>query len=169
MVLSGALLASPAFADEDHAFTLDVQEPEPVAPGADGRITYTVTNTSGEAIDGIQINIMVPPDVDLELDPTNCKNIGVSSHGGDLISCDFTGPMGKFAPGESKDLEKTFTVAADAPEGENLGAVGGLVVPLEDGAPTEDWNDTEGPNVDRADIKTSSGGAWDQLKGMFGF
>ncbi len=45
------------------------------------------------------------------------------------------------------------------------------MVPIVDGETTEDPTDIEGPNVDYAEITTSAGsaGAWDQLKGFFGF
>jgi hypothetical protein len=171
MALGGALLASPAFADEDHAFTLDIKDPEPIAPGTEGLITYELTNTSDKAVEGILINISLPPDVVLNADPNHCQKTDTNAEGGDIGSCNFTGGMGAFAPGESKTLEASYTVAEDAPESANLGKVGALVVPLEGGEPTEDWSDLEGPHVDQAEITTSAGsaGAWDQLKSVFGF
>jgi hypothetical protein len=171
MALTGALLASPAFADEEHAFTLDIQDPAPVAPGTDGVITYTLTNTSGEAIDGFLINISIPPAVGLNLDPDNCEKFDTNREGGDMVRCTFTGGIGKFAPGESKVLEKSYTVAADAPEQTSLGELGANVVPIVNGDTTEDPTDIKGPHVDYTEITTSaaSAGAWDQLKSFFGF
>jgi hypothetical protein len=171
MALSGALLASPAFADEEHAFALDILEPAPIAPGTDGHISYELTNTSGEAIDGILIRISLPPDVALKANPDHCQKTGKNAEGGDEGHCSFTGGIGAFAPGESKALEVGYTVAADAPEGESLGKVGALVVPIEGGEPTEDKDDLSGSHVDQAEITTAaaSAGAFDQLKSFFGF
>lgn len=171
MALSGALLASPAFADEEHAFTLEIQEPQPIAPGTEGRITYELTNRGDEATDGVLINVSLPPDVVLNFDPAHCQKTGTNDEGGDLVSCNFSNEIGKFAPGESKTSEASYTVAADAPESTSLGEVGALAVPLEQGEPTEDWSDLEGSHVDQAEITTSAGsaGTWDQLKGLLGF
>lgn len=171
MALSGALLASPAFADEEHAFKLDIQDPEPIAPGTDGIITYELTNTSSEATDGFLINISIPPTVDLNLDPDNCEKFDTNREGGDMIRCTFVGGIGTFAPGESKVLEKSYSVAADAPESSSLGQIGANVVPIVAGEPTEDLRDIKGSHVDYSEITTSAGstGAWDQMKGFFGF
>jgi hypothetical protein len=171
MALSGALLASPALADEDHAFKLDIKDPAPTAPGTEGLIAYELTNTSDKAIDGFLINISIPPTVDLNLDADNCEKFDTNREGGDMIRCTFVGGIGKFAPGESKVLEKSFSVAADAPQSGSLGQVGANVVPIVDGEPTEDPTDIKGTHVDYAEITTSAGsaGAWDQLKGFFGF
>jgi hypothetical protein len=171
LALSGALLASPALADEGHAFKLDIREPAPVAPGTDGVITYELTNTSGEAIDGFLINVSVPPAVDLNLDPDNCEKFDTNREGGDMVRCTFVGGIGTFAPGESKVLEKSYSVAADAPESASLGKIGANVVPIVGGAPTEDPTDIRGSHVDYAEITTSAGsaGAWEQMKAFFGF
>ncbi len=171
MVLGGAFLASPAFADEDHAFALDVQDPAPVAPGSEGLISYTLTNTSGETTDGFLINVSLPPAVDLNLDPNNCEKFDTNRDGGDMIRCTFVGGIGTFAPGESKVLEKSFTVAADAPQSASIGQIGANVVPIVDGRPAEDPTDIKGSHVDYAEITTStdSGNAWDQLQSFFGF
>jgi hypothetical protein len=171
MALSGALLASPALADEDHAFKLNIKDPAPTAPGTDGIVTYELTNTSGEATDGFLINISLPPAVDLNLDPNSCEKFSTNREGGDMFRCTFTGGIGKFAPGESKVLEKSYTVAADAPESASLGQVGANVVPIVNGETTEDPTDIKGPHVDYAEITTSAGsaGAWNQLKAFFGF
>ncbi len=171
MALSGALLASPAFADEDHAFKLDIKDPAPIAPGTDGIISYELTNTSSEAADGFLINISLPPAVDLNLDADNCAKFSTNREGGDMFRCTFIGGIGRFAPGESKVLEKSYSVAADAPESASLGNVGANVVPIVNGEPTEDPTDIRGPHVDYAEITTSaaSAGAWNQLKSFFGF
>jgi hypothetical protein len=168
---TGTVLASPAFADEDHAFTLDIQDPEPIAPGTEGLITYELTNNGGEATDGVLINVSLPPDVVLNVDPAHCQKTGSNPEGGDLVSCNFSNEVGKFAPGETKTSEASYTVAADAPASASLGEVGALAVPVEGGEPTEDWSDLEGSHVDQAEITTSAGGSagtWDQLKGLFG-
>lgn len=171
MVLGGALLAAPAFADEGHAFALDIQDPAPVAPGSEGLVSYTLTNTSGEATDGFLINVSLPPTVELNLDPNNCEKFDTNRDGGDMIRCTFAGGIGAFAPGESKVLEKSFTVAADAAAGASLGQIGANVVPIVDGEPTEDPTDIKGSHVDYAEVTTSDGsaGAWGQLKSLFGF
>jgi hypothetical protein len=171
MALSGALLASPAFADEEHAFTLDIKDPEPIAPGADGIISYELTNTSDEATDGFLINISIPPDVVLNLDADNCEKFDTNREGGDMVRCTFVGGIGEFAPGESKVLEKSYSVATDAPESASLGKIGANVVPIVAGEPTEDPTDIKGTHVDYAEITTSaaSAGAMDQLKAFFGF
>jgi hypothetical protein len=171
MALSGALLASPALADEEHAFTLDIKDPEPIAPGTDGIISYELTNTSDEATDGFLINISIPPAVALNLDADNCEKFDTNREGGDMVRCTFVGGIGKFAPGESKVLEKSYSVAADAPESASLGKIGANVVPIVAGGPTEDPTDIKGTHVDYAEITTSSGsaGAMDQLKAFFGF
>jgi hypothetical protein len=171
MALSGALLASPALADEGHAFRLDIRDPEPIVPGTDGIITYELTNTSDDAADGFLINISIPPAVDLELDPNNCEQFSTNREGGDMVRCTFIGGIGTFAPGESKVLEKSYSVAADAPESASLGKIGANVVPIVDGEPTEDPTDIKGSHVDYAEITTSAGstGAWGQLKSFFGF
>jgi hypothetical protein len=171
MALSGALLASPAFADEEHAFTLDIKDPEPTAPGTDGIITYELTNTSDEATDGFLINISIPPAVVLNLDADNCEKFDTNREGGDMVRCTFIGGIGKFAPGESKVLEKSYSVATDAPESASLGKIGANVVPIVAGEPTEDPTDIKGTHVDYAEITTSaaSAGAMDQLKAFFGF
>jgi hypothetical protein len=165
------ILASPAFADEDHSFRIDIQEPDPVAPGTEGLITYRLTNTGDEATDGVLINVSLPPDVVLNFDPLHCQKTGSNPEGGDLVSCNFSDGFGAFAPGETKTSQASYTVAADAPESASLGKAGALAVPLENGEPTEDWTDLDGPHVDEAEITTSEGsaGAWDQLKGLFGF
>lgn len=170
MGLTCAVLASPAFADEEHAFTIEIQEPEAIAPGTEGRITYELTNVGDKATDGVLINVSLPPDVVLNFDPAHCQKTGSNPEGGDLVSCNFSNEVGKFAPGESKTSEASYTVAADAPESASLGEVGALAVPLEDGEPTEDWSDLEGSHVDKAEITTSEGsaGAWGGLKGLFG-
>lgn len=169
--LSGAILASPAFADEEHAFTIDIKDPEPVAPGTEGLITYELTNVGDKATDGVLINVSLPPDVVLNFDPAHCQKTGSNPEGGDLVSCNFSNEVGKFAPGETKTSQASYTVTADAPESTSLGEAGALAVPLENGEPTEDWTDLEGAHVDRAEITTAAGsaGAWDQLKGLFGF
>jgi hypothetical protein len=171
MALSGALLASPAFADEEHAFTLDIKDPEPIAPGTDGIITYELTNTSDEATDGFLINISIPPTVVLNLDADNCEKFDTNREGGDMVRCTFIGEIGQFAPGESKVLEKSYSVAADAPESASVGKIGANVVPIVAGEPTEDPTDIKGTHVDYAEITTSAGsaGGWDQLKAFFGF
>jgi hypothetical protein len=48
--ISGTFLASPAFADEDHAFTIDIQQPAAVAPGTSGLLSFEITNESGKAV-----------------------------------------------------------------------------------------------------------------------
>jgi hypothetical protein len=172
MALGGALLASPAFADEENAFTLDIKDPAPVAPGADGVITYTLTNTSDNATDGFMIYISVPSGVDFDLDPNTCTETDHDPEGGEVVvRCNFDGGIGQFAAGESKVLEKSYTVAADAPESASLGQVAALVVPSVDGEATEAPTDRGGSNEDRAEITTSAGsaGSWDQLKSFFGF
>jgi hypothetical protein len=155
MALSGALLASPALADEEHAFTLDIKDPAPVAPGADGVITYTLTNTSDEATDGFQIRVSAPKTVSLDFGGTRCDKRATSAG----TTCYVTGEMGTFAPGETKVLEKSYSVAADAPQSANLGKVEARVVPIVDGKPTEDLTDSDGPHVDNAQITTSAGPA----------
>lgn len=172
MALSGALLASPAFADEEHAFTLDINDPAPVARGADGVLTYELINTSDEAIDGFMIYISIPSGVEFDLDPNNCKETPIDPEGGEVVvRCNFDGGIGQFAAGESKVLEKSYTIAADAPESPSLGQVKALVVPSADGDATEAPTDRGGSNEDYAEIMTSAGsaGAWDQMKGLFGF
>src|SRR5688572_30229169 len=155
MALSGALLASPALADEEHAFTLDIHDPAPVAPGADGVITYTLTNTSDEATDGFLIMVSAPKTVSLDFGGTRCDRRALSAG----TTCWVTGEMGEFAPGETKVLEKSYSVAANAPESASLGEVEAVVVPIVDGKPTEDKNDKDGPNTDSAAITTSGGSA----------
>jgi hypothetical protein len=170
MALSGAFLASPAFADEGHAFNLDILDQEPIAPGASGVLTYELTNTSSETLDGFLINISMPLTVDLELDPNNCEKFDTNREGGDMVRCTFIGGIGQFAPGESKVLEKSYSVAADAPESSSLGKIGANVVPIMDGETTEDPTDIKGSHVDYAEVSTSSGsaGAWDQMRSFFG-
>jgi hypothetical protein len=169
--LSGALLASPAFAAEEHAFEIDIQDPEPIAPGTEGLITYDLTNTGDEATEGVLINVSLPPDVVLNFDATQCQKTGQNAEGGDLVSCNFSNELGRFAPGESKTSQASYTVAADAPESASLGKVGALAVPVENGEPTEDWSDLEGSHVDQAEITTASGSAGpvEQLRSFFGF
>lgn len=171
MALSGAFLASPAFADEGHAFNLDIQDQEPIAPGTSSVLIYELTNTSSEALDGFLINISMPPTVDLELDPTNCEKFDTNREGGDMVRCTFIGGIGRFAPGESKVLEKSYSVATDARESSSLGKIGANVVPIVDGETTEDPTDIKGSHVDYAEVSTSSGsaGAWDQMRSFFGF
>lgn len=172
MALGGALLASPAFADEENAFTLDIKDPAPVAPGADGVVSYELTNTSGEATDGFMIYISIPSGVNFDLDPNNCTETDHDPEGGEVVvRCNFDGGIGQFAAGESKVLEKTYTIAADAPASSSLGQVQALVVPSVGGEATESPTDRGGSNEDQAEITTSAGsaGAWDQLKGLFGF
>jgi hypothetical protein len=172
MALGGALLASPAFADEENAFTLDIKDPAPVAPGADGVITYTLTNTSDNATDGFMIYISIPSGVNFDLDPNTCGETDHDPEGGEVVvRCNFDGGIGQFAAGESKVLEKSYTVAADAPEQTSLGELGANVVPIVNGDTTEDPTDIKGPHVDYTEITTSaaSAGAWDQLKSFFGF
>jgi hypothetical protein len=173
MALSGALLASPAFADEEHTFALDIQDPAPVARGADGVLAYTLTNTSGEATDGFMIYISIPSGVNFDLDPNTCtERPDIDPEGGEVVvQCNFDGGIGQFAAGESKVLEKSYTIEEDAPESESLGQVKALVVPSVNGEATETPTDRGGSNEDRAEITTSAGsaGAWDQLKGFFGF
>jgi hypothetical protein len=152
MVLSGALLASPALADEEHAFTLDIAAPAPVAPGADGVITYTLTNTSDQATDGFRIRVSAPKTVSLDFGGTRCDKRGTVAG----TTCTVTGEMGTFAPGETKVLQKSYTVVAGAPESANLGKVEARVVPIVGGKPTEDLNDKDGPHVDSAEITTSA-------------
>ncbi len=151
MALSGALLASPALADEEHAFTLDIKDPAPVAPGADGVITYTLTNTSDEATDGFLIMVSAPKTVNIDFGGTRCDKRATSAG----TTCYVTGEMGKFAPGQTKVLEKSYTVVAGAPGSASLGKVEAVVVPIVDGKPTEDKNDQDGPNTDSAEITTS--------------
>jgi hypothetical protein len=155
IALSGALLASPALADEEHAFTLDIKDLAPVAPGADGVITYTLINTSDEATDGFQIMVSAPKTVSLDFGGTRCDKRATSAG----TTCYVTGEMGKFAPGETKVLEKSYRVAATAPESASLGKVEATVVPIVGGKPTEDKNDKDGPNTDSAEITTSAGSA----------
>jgi hypothetical protein len=155
MALSGALLASPALADEEHAFTLDIKDPAPVAPGADGVITYTLTNTSDQATDGFLIRVSAPKTVSLDFGGTRCDKRGTNVG----TTCTVTGEMGKFAPGETKVLQKSYTVAAGAPESASLGKVEARVVPIVGGKPTEDPTDKDGPHVDSAEITTSAGSA----------
>ena len=167
--IGGALLASPAVADEDHAFAIDIQEPDPVNPGASGLISYTLTNTSNEAVDGVLMNISLPPHVSLNTD-SHCQQTGRNPEGGQLISCNFSDKLGKFAAGGTRSGTNDFTVAANAPRSTTLGELGVLVVPLEKGKPTEDWKDLDGGHVDRVDIKTGSGSAsaWENLRSFFG-
>jgi len=155
MALSGALLASPALADEEHAFTLDIKDLAPVAPGADGVITYTLTNTSDEATDGFLIRVSAPKTVRLDFSGTRCDR-QATSYG---TTCTVTGEMGQFAPGETKVLQKSYTVAAGAPGSASLGEVEARVVPIVDGKPTEDPSDKDGPHVDSAEITTSASSA----------
>jgi hypothetical protein len=172
MALSGTLLAAPAFADEEHAFTLDIKDPQPVAPGADGVITYELTNSSAEPTDGFMIYISIPSHVDLDLDPTACVETDIDPEGGEVVvRCNFAGEIGKFAAGETKVLEKSYTITADAPESASLGRIAALVVPSEDSEATESPTDRRGSNEDWAEIETASAstGAWDQMKGLFGF
>lgn len=172
MALSGTLLAAPAFADGGPAFALDIKDPQPVAPGADGVITYELTNTSAEPTDGFMIYISIPSHVDLDLDPTTCVETDIDPEGGEVVvRCNFAGETGKFAAGETKVLERTYTVSADAPPSANLGRIAALVVPSEGSEATESPNARGGSNEDRAEIETApaSTGAWDQMKGLFGF
>jgi hypothetical protein len=170
MVLSGALLASPAFADEDHAFSLDIQEPAAVAPGSEGVISYTLTNTSAEATDGFMIYISVPSGVNFDLDPNSCTETEHDPEGGEVVvRCNFDGGIGQFAAGESKVLEKSYTIAADAPESASLGQAKALVVPSVNGEATEAPADRGGSNEDSAEITTSGGSPLDQLRSFFGF
>jgi hypothetical protein len=170
MVLSGAFLASPAFADEGHTFNLDISDQAPIAPGAGGILTYQLTNTSNEAVDGFLINLSMPPTVDLELDPNNCEKFGTNREG-DMVSCTFIGGIGQFGPGESKTLTKSYSVAADALASSSLGNIGANVVPIVNGETTEDPTDIKGPHVDYVEVSTSSGsaGALGQLRSLFGF
>lgn len=151
MALSGALLASPALADEEHAFTLDIHDPAPIAPGTDGVITYTLTNTSDKATDGFLIKISAPNTVSLDFGGTRCDKRRPTAG----TTCHVTGEMGRVAPGETKVLEKSYTVTAGAPASANLGKVEAVVVPIVGGKPTEDKNDEDGPNTDSAAITTS--------------
>ena len=169
MALSGALLAAPASAHAEHAFTLDIKDPQPVAPGADGVLTYELTNTSGQATDGFLIRFSAPKNVSADFGSTPCKKFDTNAEGGPMIECAVTGEMGRFAPGQSKALEKSYTVAEDAPESTSLGKVGALVVPIVDGEIKEDATDLDGPNVDYAEITTAgSANAWDQMRSFFG-
>jgi hypothetical protein len=168
---ASAVFSSPAFADEEHAFELEIQEPEPIAPGTEGLINYQLTNVGDKATDGVLINVSVPPDVTLNFDANHCQKTGTNPEGGDLVSCNFSNELGKFAPGETKTSQASYTVAADAPESASLGKVGALAVPLEEGEPTEDWTDLEGSHVDQVEITTGAGsaGPLDQLRSFFGF
>jgi hypothetical protein len=155
MALSSTLLASPALADEGHAFTLDIKDPAPVAPGADGVITYTLTNTGDETTDGFLIKVSAPRTVSIDFGTTRCDRRATSAG----TTCYVTGEMGEFAPGETKVLEKSYTVSADAPESASIGTVEAVVVPIVDGKPTEDKSDQDGPNTDSAAITTSASSA----------
>jgi hypothetical protein len=167
--LGSAFIASPAVADEEHAFDIEIQEPDAVAPGASGLISYTLTNASDEPTDGVLMNISLPPQVTLNTD-SHCQQTGQNPEGGQLISCNFSDAAGKFAPGETFSGRNDFTVAADAPQSASLGKLGALVVPLEKGEPTEDWTDLEGDHVDWVEIKTAAGsaGPLEQLRAFFG-
>ncbi len=168
--ISGTLLASPAFAGEDHVLKIDIREPDAVAPGASGLLSFDMTNTGDEAIDGVLLNVSLPPQVTLRTD-SHCQQTGQNPEGGQLISCSFTDAQGKFAPGETRSGTNDFAIAADAPHSASLGKLGALIVPLENGEPTEDWKDLEGDHVDWVEITTAAGsaGALDQLKAIFGF
>jgi hypothetical protein len=112
----------------------------------------------------------MPPTVDLNLDD-NCEKFDTNREGGDMVRCTLVGGIGAFAPGESKVLEKSFTVAADAAESGSLGQIGANVVPIVDGEPTEDPTDIKGSHVDYAEVTSSAGssGTWGQLRSFFGF
>jgi hypothetical protein len=149
---------------------IDVHEPDPVAPGASGLISFNMTNTSDMAVNGVLMNVSLPPSVTLHTD-SHCEQTGQNPEGGQLISCNFSDAQGKFAPGETRSGTNDFAVAADAPAGTDLGKLGALIVPLENGEPTEDWEDIEGDHVDRVEITTTEGsaGAWDRLRSALGF
>jgi hypothetical protein len=168
--IGGTLLASPAFADEEHTLTIDIQEPDAVAPGTSGLLSFDFTNTGDKATDGILLNVSLPPYVTLRTD-SHCEQTGQNPEGGQLISCSFNDAQGQLAAGETRSGTNDFTVAADAPESASLGELGALIVPLENGEPTEDWKDLEGDHVDWVEITTAAGsaGALDQLKALFGF
>jgi hypothetical protein len=99
--------------------------------------------------------VSAPKTVSLDFGGTRCDK-RATSHG---TTCYVTGEMGKFAPGETKVLEKSYTVVPAAPESASLGKVEAVVVPIVGGKPTEDKNDQDGPNTDAAEITTSGGSA----------
>jgi hypothetical protein len=170
---SRSRITKAAVADEEHAFDIEIQEPGPVAPGASGLISYTLTNTSDKFIDGILFNISLPPGVSVNTDSRYCVDVGAkNSEGGQMISCQFKDELGKFNPGETQESQTDFSIAADAPVSTDLGDLRALVVPLdEDGGAAEDENDLEGPNVDKAKIVTADApaGPLDRLRAFFGF
>jgi hypothetical protein len=116
------------------------------------------------------MNVSLPPHVTLHTD-AHCQQTGENPEGGQLISCSFDDQLGKFGPGETKSGTNDFAIAADAPRSASLGKLGALVVPLENGEPTEDWTDLEGDHVDRVEITTAadSAGAWGRLRSFLGF
>jgi hypothetical protein len=84
------------------------------------------------------------------------RHVVRTPRGGQLISCSFNDQLGTFAPGETRSA--------------SLGTLGALVVPLENGEPTEDWTDLGGAHVERVEITTAgSTGAWGRLRFFPGF
>ena len=149
------LFASPAQAAAEPALYASISEPAPVAPGGRGEVEYKVTNVSNRATEGTLLNISLPPNVSLESD-ARCRRVGFNDNGGELISCSLSDELGKFAPGETKVARNTpFFIDASAPKSTELGHLEALVVPLENGYPTESPNDLDGYNYVSTPITTS--------------
>lgn len=158
---AGALaLTTPAAADpgSGHALQATITKPAAVAPGGSGSFHYSVQNVSGQATDGVLMNVAIPryvtiPDIQQDKACKQTEDQGAQT----LWSCAITDQSGKLAPGQRADNDAKFSVAANAPGPQSIGTVVALVVPLDaSGKPTEDWHDLKGPNTVSTPITTTA-------------
>jgi len=158
---AGALaLAAPAAADPgtDHVLHASVSKPDAVAPGGTGTFHYSVQNVSGQATEGVLMNVAIPRYVSLPDIQQNsmCKKTEDQARQS-LWSCAITDQNGKLAPGQVAKNDPQFSVSKNAPGPVSLGNIGVLVVPLDaNGEPTEDWHDLKGPNTVSTPITTTA-------------
>jgi hypothetical protein len=163
-----ALFAGSAAAAEDESDALSaiLTAPTAVAPGDTTEIRYIVENVSGQATDGLLVNISLPQHVAI-LGDQPCQSTGTNDEGGELISCDFSGLVGTLEPGETFEGVTALQILSDAPEDIELGQIGALITPLAAGVPTGDWTDLAGVNVVWTTVSTVTGGWFSGFTGLF--
>jgi hypothetical protein len=163
-----ALFAGSAAAaeDESDALTAILTAPAAVAPGDTTEIRYIVENVSGQATDGLLVNISLPQHVVI-LGDQPCQSTGTNDEGGELISCDFSSIVGTLEPGETFEGVTALQILSAAPEDIELGRLGALVTPLSEGVPTGDWTKLVGANVVWTTVSTVAGGWLSGFTGLF--
>lgn len=158
--LGFGVLGGTAFAaNEEPDLKLTLEEAPAVAPGDTVEVPYVLENVSSETTDSILLNMSLPEFVSFAA--PNCQQTGETEDGGTLVSCNISGPEAVIAPGEKLETVAPFQISPDAPEGAELGKLGALVVPLDEGqesGDTEDWTDITGHNADETLISTGAGG-----------